>query len=85
MHHFVVKFSKKNFASGGKGAVTAPFALFTDQIVKLTKILWTFLPQSEIINTFGKLKRRAYTLKSNLFRAFMPNVVYRTCRYANEK
>ena len=22
MHHFVVKFSKKNFASGGKGALT---------------------------------------------------------------
>ena len=32
MHHFVVKFSKKNFASGGKGALTP-----------LTKILRTFL------------------------------------------
>ena len=32
MHHFVVNFQKKNFASGGKGALTA-----------LTKILRTFL------------------------------------------
>ena len=32
MHHFVVKFSEKNFASGGKGALTP-----------LTKIVRTFL------------------------------------------
>ena len=36
MHHFVVKFSKKNFASGGKGPLTP-----------LTKILRTFLSDAE--------------------------------------
>jgi len=34
MHHFVVKFSKKKFASGGKGALTPPIQNPADPAVR---------------------------------------------------